>query len=130
MRFFSWKTQDTNRSIPSRYSTRSTFSVTMTDNKGNQWHEHDYEGYGMFGGKDFYELLAEMNNLKGREAGITLCFSKKPFKSPNLTEYREWKWIDKYPEDCEYQGYFYEEPCEICEQIECICSIIYSPNAG
>ncbi len=61
MGFFSWKTQDTNKSIPSRYSSRKTTPVYLLDNKGNHWLESNYEGYGLFGGKDFYELLAEMN---------------------------------------------------------------------
>jgi len=108
MGFFSWKTQDTNRSIPNCYSDRETFSVTMTDNKGNKWHEDAYEGYGEFGGKDFYELLAEMNGLKpDRDKGITLAFSGKPFISPNLSEDPNWEWKNKEPENCEYQGFFY-----------------------
>lgn len=57
MGFFSWKTQDTNRSIANSYSNRRTFPVTMTDDKGNKWTENDYEGYGKFGGKDFMNLL-------------------------------------------------------------------------
>ena len=46
MGFFSWETQDTNKSIANRFSKKPLFSVTMTDNKGNRWHEHNYEGYG------------------------------------------------------------------------------------
>ncbi len=61
MGFFSWITQDTNRSIPSSYSDRPTFPVTMTDDKGNKWTEDNYEGYGEFVGKDYYQLIAEMN---------------------------------------------------------------------
>lgn len=61
MGFFSWKTQDTNKSIASRHSSRKTTPVYLLDNKGNHWLESNYEGYGEFGGKDFYELLAEMN---------------------------------------------------------------------
>jgi len=61
MGFFSWKTQDTNKSIASRHSSRKTTPVYLLDNKGNHWLETNYEGYGEFGGKDFYELLAEMN---------------------------------------------------------------------
>ena len=51
---FSWKTQDTDKSIASRYSNRNTFTVSMLDDKGNSWIEDNYEGYGEFGGKDFY----------------------------------------------------------------------------
>jgi len=106
---FSWNTQDTDRSIPSRYSDRPTFPVVMHDNKGQQWIENNYEGYGVFGGKDFYELLAEMNGAKTREEGINLAFSSKSHKSPNLTETLEWEWEKDAPETCEHQGYFYDD---------------------
>ena len=109
MGFFSWKTQDTNRSIANRSSKKPVFSVTMTDNEGNKWHEHNYGGYGEFGGKDFYELLAEMNGENGRDNGINIAFSKKPHIQPNLTEDYEHEWVDKHPKDCPDQGYFYNE---------------------
>ena len=67
MGFFSWKTQDTDRSIANNYSTRKTFTVVMIDNKGNKWVEQSYEGYGVFGNKDYYELLAEMNGVVERD---------------------------------------------------------------
>jgi hypothetical protein len=109
MGFFSWKTQDTDRSIPSSYSNRATFPVVMHDNKGHQWIEKNYEGYGVFGGKDYYELLAEMNGAKTREEGIDLdCGTAGAVKFPNLTETLDWEWDQSAPEDCEYQGYFYE----------------------
>lgn len=111
MGFFSWKTQDTNKSIANIYSGLPTFTVYMTDDRGNQWKEDNYEGYGVFGGKDYYELLAEMNGLSGenlRSQGISLNYSNEDFKSPNLTESKDWKWEDSSPENCEYQGYFYE----------------------
>lgn len=109
MGFYSWKTQDTERSISNSYSVHSTFEVTMSDDKGSKWIEYDYEGYGIFGGKDYYELLAEMNGLSGRDAGITLEFSGKPFLSPNLNESQEAEWKDEHPESCPEQGYFYCE---------------------
>jgi len=108
MGVFSWITQDTKRSIPSSGSGRSTFHVTMTDNKGNKWTETNYEGYGLFGGKDFYELLAEMNGEVGRDAGITLAFSGKPYLSPNLNQSPTMPWMNIHPEDCPHQGYFYD----------------------
>jgi hypothetical protein len=111
MGFFSWKTQDTNKSIPNAYSGRATFPVTMTDDKGNKWHEPAYEGYGVFGGKDFYELLAEMNGLPpDRQEGINLQYNKDSivFKQPNLTEDPDWEWVDEGPESCPDQGYFYD----------------------
>lgn len=105
MGFFSWKTQDTDRSIANNYSKQPTFPVYMTDNKGNRWEEVNYEGYG---GKDYFELLAEMNGLdSSRDAGIDLAYSDKPFISPNLSESPNWEWVNEKPEDCECQGYFY-----------------------
>ena len=41
--------------------------VVMCDDKGNKYVEECYEGYGVFGGKDFYELVAEMNGYRVME---------------------------------------------------------------
>jgi hypothetical protein len=120
MGFFSWRTQDTNQSIPNIFAVyndegHEVFTVYMTDDKGNQWREDEYEGYGVFGGKDFYVLLAEMNGLsltgdldKDRSLGISLSSSDKPHKSPNLTENPDYKYDWRGPQECEYQGYFYD----------------------
>jgi len=109
MGFFSWRTQDTDRSICNNSSDKETFIVYMVDNDNNRWAESDYNGYGEFGGKDFYELLAEMNGLTTREEGIDLCYSNEPFLSPNLYEHATASWENSKPEDCEYQGYFYDD---------------------
>jgi hypothetical protein len=55
MGFFSWMTQDTDKSIANNYSGRDTFPVDMIDDKGNVYHEDSYEGYGVFGGKDYLQ---------------------------------------------------------------------------
>ena len=34
---FSWKTQDTGKSIANQYSVKPTFTVFMLDDKGNSW---------------------------------------------------------------------------------------------
>ena len=113
MGFFSWKTQDTDRSIANNSSIRGTFSVTMIDDNGNRWIEHDYEGYGEFGGKDYYELLSEMNGgPTSRTAGINMAFGEKAseLKYPNLVELADgWKYDPIGPENCEYQGFFYDD---------------------
>lgn len=73
---FSWFTQDTNSQIGSE--PRNRIRVAMFDNKGNMWKEFKYEGYGVFGGKDYYELMAEMNGLESnRSAGIDLAFDEE-----------------------------------------------------
>ena len=127
MGFFSWKTQDTDKSIANQYSTRPTFRVQMLDDKGNVWTEDNYEGYGVFGGKDYYELLAEMNGFVSvenadnytddmRMKGIDLAFKDSPngdnpeVKFPNLVEMADgWQYDPKGPESCNDQGFFYDD---------------------
>jgi hypothetical protein len=129
---FSWKTCDTNRSIPSGYSTRETFTVYMVTPLGRVFKETDYEGYGVFGGKDFYELLSELNGgPKDREHGISIAFKDNPSGDntkeviyPKLFEHLKEPVIFQYnnapnPLTCPYQGYFYndeEEECDIEEE--------------
>jgi hypothetical protein len=130
MGFFSWKTMDTDKSISNESSVRGTFRVQMIDDKGNVWTEDTYEGYGVFGGKDYYELLAEMNGLKPnddcmspeqytdymRSEGIDLAFrgngsGEHTFgvKYPNLVEMAKgWTYQHWGPESCPDQGYFYD----------------------
>jgi hypothetical protein len=111
MGFFSWKTQDTDETIWNKHSDQHTETVYMHDNKGNVWQEDNYEGYGEFGGKDYYDLLAEMNGLEGREAGIDLAYAQpsKPYYAPNLTSSREWKYTFHAPEEHAGQGYWPED---------------------
>ena len=128
MGFFSWNTQDTDKSIANQYSNRKTFRVQMMDNKGNVWTENEYEGYGVFGGKDYYELLAEMNGFESdktgdeytdeaRGFGITLAFegngsgvATEGVYYPNLIEKADgWVYEMGGPDSCDYQGYFYDE---------------------
>ncbi len=123
MGFFSWRTQDTDKSIANKWSTRDTFRVQMMDNKGNVWTEDSYDGYGDFGGKDYYELLAEMNGLTAdnpdelRGKGIDLAFSKgngsgvgtEGVLYPNLVEMADgWRYEPMGPDSCEDQGFFYD----------------------
>ena len=128
MGFFSWNTQDTDKSIANQYSNRKTFRVQMMDNKGNVWTEDNYEGYGRFGGKDFYELLAEMNGFtsdktgdeytdEARGFGIDIAFkgngsgvTTDGVYYPNLVEQADgWVYEMGGPDSCDFQGYFYDE---------------------
>lgn len=110
MGFFSWMTQDTNKSIANSFSGRETFPVIMKDDKGNAWQENNYEGYGVFGGKDYYELLAEMNGMEGRYQGIDLAHGENTASVvfPSLTENGCWYGGEK-PERCPEQGFFYRD---------------------
>lgn len=111
MGFFSWKTQDTNRSISNQYSDKGTFTVYMVNPKtGEAYKEDNYDGYGRFGGKDYYELLAEINGKEpDRNKGIDLEFSASPVLHPILVEdVNKWEaFVGDKPKSCEYQGYFY-----------------------
>jgi hypothetical protein len=91
---FSWFTQDTNQQIGSEDENTLPF-VYMFDNKGNKWLEKRYEGYGDFGGKDYYELLAQMNGMANpdRSEGISLAFSgKKGILYPALVVNPNFDW--------------------------------------
>ena len=114
---FSWIAQDTNKPIymtgyqKPGYEQRTYY---MWDNKGNFWKEPRYEGYGMFGGKDYYILLAEMNRVYGeditedqkRNEGIAIEFSSNHngIVFPNLTETSIWRWRNKQPSRHYNQG--------------------------
>jgi hypothetical protein len=72
---FSWMTQDTGQQIGSEEE--NMIPVYMYDDKGNVWNESNYDGYGEFGGMDYYELLDKMNGGEGdRSRGIDLAFDK------------------------------------------------------
>ena len=106
MGMFSWHTNDTGEPIWNEMSEVGTKTVYMIDDKGNKWKEDSYQGYGVFGGKDYYELLAEMNGLgSDREKGIKLWCGKKPFIAPQLVENPKHKWENVKPKDHSGQGF-------------------------
>lgn len=69
MGFFSWKAQNTGQTIWNKWSDHGPTHVVMIDDKGNAWEEQEYNGYGVFGGKDFYTLVAEMNGFSEEDLG-------------------------------------------------------------
>ena len=85
MGFFSWITSDTKVSVRNRFTPEGPTPCKMLAPDGREWLEFGYEGYGIFGGMDFYELLAELNEVEPcpegevtgegmRYAGIKLNF--------------------------------------------------------
>ena len=113
---FSWIAQNSERSIimdgygTRKYPCRTSY---MWDNKGRRWRQETYEGYGVFGDKDYYVLLAEMNKEYGpdvdeetkRKDGIDLEFGTvKGLLYPNLTDCKEWTWKNEKPQQCSEQG--------------------------
>lgn len=127
---FSWMTQDTGEQIGSEKENRIT--VYMYDNEGNQYKEDKYDGYGEFGGMDYYELLAKMNGyseedleeVKGpfkemRQLGIDLAFGKLKTKDkgrkvlfPALVEDPKFLWkrhnFTQEPESDPNQSWYVE----------------------
>lgn len=74
MGFFSWETSDTKKSIRNRYNSKGATPCKMIDDRGREFIELHYDGYGVFGGMDFYALVDEMNGGDGdRMRGIDLC---------------------------------------------------------
>ena len=120
---FSWITQDTKLTIPNEWS-KAKLPVYMLDDKGNRWYEPRYGGYGVFGGKDYFELVAEMNytdaylltltDLQARRAAAiypnrhadNAVRRWKTWRYPNLVENPDtWTYnANKEPEQCESQG--------------------------
>lgn len=119
MGFFSWHTNDTKEVIWNIHSSAYIHqTVWLIDNKGNKWRENAYDGYGVFGGKDFYELVYEMNfsdrscseDYK-RETGIKIesgAFFKHTqfYFTPNLVVDPKSEWVNVPPENHIGQGYW------------------------
>ena len=76
---FSWMTMDTGEQIGSEE--KNTIEVYMVDNKGNSYHEPEYDGYGNFGSEDYYDVLATMNGFTQEDIGIK---NKKGHKTTEL----------------------------------------------
>lgn len=79
----------------------------------------------MFGGVDYYVVLALMNGHSEsedkealRSAGIDLYFKNSyGTKYPALTECKEWNDFDKKPRDCDDQGYFYSDDSDDVDEM-------------
>lgn len=122
MGFFSWMTKDTDESISNSSSARGTFTVYMVlpackaYPDGKVYKEDNYEGYGVFGGKDYFEALAEINDAASdRGVGIDLHYSGKCKIWPQLVENPTSIIKDDftYPNvDCPDQGFFYSNEGE------------------
>ena len=75
---FSWMTHDRGEQIGSERE--NTINVWMFDNEGNMWYEKNYEGYGVFGGMDYYELMAKMNGYSEEDLDIKVGKRNKIYR--------------------------------------------------
>ena len=108
MGFFSWKKSDDNETIYNRYSSRGATPCVLLDDQGNRWECSNYDGYGVFGGVDYYALLCEMNTGEyNRNRGITLEFSGETIKRPKLVSPECLLPWDELPDSpmCDTQGF-------------------------
>lgn len=119
MGFFSWITNE-GESISNSSSDRGALPVYMYLPDGTKVYEDKYEGYGMFGGLDFYAEVAKLNAPEqctgdidiDRLLGIDLAFNgtKQKLIVPRFSIYRNSKYKNlRDPEVCEDQGYFYAD---------------------
>ena len=120
MGFFSWKTSDTNKSITNKYTDKGALKVYMLT-PTDKYYEDNYEGYGEFGGKDYYELVYELNknkwngadDVENRSKGIWIAFEKKyegTLVLPKFAENKGKSWFELPDSElCEYQGYFCDD---------------------
>lgn len=99
---FSWCTSDTRKSIPCTFDgyEGAPQTVYLLNPFGEPYKESDYEGYGEFGGRDVYELVAEWNRSYLSEINL-----RKPDRAQYVADkegtkaYR--RAMDKYRLQCE-----------------------------
>ena len=112
MGLFSFNTQNDGKSIPCTYSCRETRKVKLINPlTGEEWVECDYKGNGVFGGKDIYELTAEMNGKSDRDIGVDMycCDNASQYRFPVLVSADYQGDISQFgkPQLCEFQGHAY-----------------------
>lgn len=124
---FSWKTGDTKRSIHSG-PCKCGFPVAMILPDNSRFIEKNYKGYGLFGNKDIYSVVSELNGFgTDRSKGIDIaCYNdthqsfkraaELGYKLPKLAENLEANYKDlDYPDDCPDQGWVCFDECEEIE---------------
>ena len=128
MTYISWLTLDTGKSICNNKSGNKLFTVYMHDNNGNLWEESNYDGFGNFGGKNYFDLFAEMNNLD-TDGFEEYHFGNGDYEYPILTEFKKTPKSFKIKNvDDPEQGFFYGpmdcDENEIGEENEEKCIVI------
>jgi len=114
MGFFSWLTRDTHRSICNRSSSRVPFTVYLhgLGRNGERlvFREDNYEGYGVFGGQDYFELLSQMNpSLPSSHRARGIVLSNGSLSYPQFTESPERpSSFSTQCQRCPDQGFFYQ----------------------
>ena len=115
MGFFSWKTSDTQETIWNEHCGDKCKPVKMLLPDGSVIIEESYEGYGVFGGIDFYEAVSTLNGYApDRGKGISLMdvnyheSAPRRIIAPKLVSIGCTKTYAELPdsESCSSQGFF------------------------
>ena len=123
MGFASLKTMDTNESIANDYTGNPTKVKFIMPSDWYILEGVTNDGYMRFGGRDYFEMIAEMNGYPYdeekyernpdylRSIGLDLYFNHrdsiqvpKPVSMSYTGTYTD---LPHFPEECDYQGYFY-----------------------
>ncbi len=104
MGHFSWITKE-GEPIYHKDSDEDLFTVYMHAPDGRRWEEKNYAGLGIFGGKDYWQLLAELNGypseLDCRIIGMMIfykdCSNPGELDPPLLDELKKRRDLITYP---------------------------------
>lgn len=99
---FSWITSDTNEQVFNDYDKSTVYLLVpedWQDEFGEYYKESDYEGYGVFGGRDVYALVAIWNRPEDckDENGAWMCDDAIRGKGIDIACYDDQNAALKYP---------------------------------
>jgi len=113
---FSWISNNGEQIRNMKHNGQKVWMAYLDDNGQVQTvKEEEYDGYGRFGGLDYYEIVAKMNGKSNRSEGIDISFGTqgdKP-KYPQLytiepTDATQHDWLTECESD-ENQGWVVDE---------------------
>ena len=114
MGFFSWKCAECNESVSNKHSIRIDDSDCMLVTPNETYHDPEYDGYGVFGKVDVYEMLGDGDRNKGIETSFHGDKESLPFKIKIVHSRCHHKTYDELDESerCSEQGFFYDDDNE------------------
>ena len=102
---FSWISKNGDQIRNEHHNDQKVWMTYLDENDQIQTvKEEEYEGYGRFGGLDYYEVLAKMNGKQTRIDGIMIAFERQDFR----VKYPQLYTIEPVAD----QKHFWEEECE------------------
>lgn len=115
---FSWLTKQGEQIRNEYHNGQKVWMVFKKDNEVKVVKEEEYEGYGVFGGLDYFEVLAQMNGNTTRDEGLEDYYTAGEFNhvqfpqlfthEPTDHEIDSINWVEPNPDDPN-QGWVVEE---------------------